>query len=509
MAARAFALQRPQDGNYVLEVARSLRPERHLGAFPTKLTVPLDLLPEDTRRWLKDQPARDIVKPLWSRGYLEAAAVMALSLVPLSLGLLAADASINATRPWDAGNWIGTAFLLALGAWAMAAGAHRVIRSRRSPLGKFTSLHQHYLVQADLDRVTFWPLINLVKVAVFAHQYGAGFGLRLKFGRRSARLNVSRKNVAESLANEAWLRGRVLDLLSSGLLEADGGGPRPRGAPLRPGAAGPLVAPAARPPLAGGGRGRRGAGGAGAAAHPGAGAGRRGVGARQVHGAAGGLLPGGAPGRPARRRGARQAGPGAGARAAPPPADAPGAVRGAGKLIEALRRAGTNRVVVAYAPSVSLGGFRAPPPFKMAQVSLPDAENLARHGRITTVLQKRIDALAGPGVVELRDGINDAPPPSPVRLEIRSVLGLSGEVYELEEDPALRYFGLAFRSSVNLKLGGGASEPAHHYDVEARPTREVRWNSGAFAPRYAYWQLANDAADVLGERLAVAMQMGE
>jgi hypothetical protein len=511
MAARAFALQRPQDGNYLLEVARSLRPERQLGSFPEKLTVPLDQLPEETQRWLKDQPARHDVKPLWSRGYLEAGALMALALVPLSLGLVAVDASISATRSWGAGLWVGTASLLASGAWAIASGAYRIVRARRSALGKFTALHQHYLVQADLDQVTFWPLINLVKVAVYAHQYGAGFGVRLKFGRRSVGLNISGKQVAESLAEgAAQLRGRALDLLSSGLLEADG-----------------EVDLVPRALLSGQGRKvawsrrlrglRWPAAGAGAAAlsvlalpplqaraqddqeweraqytapqaayyleaHP---DGRHVAEARakldhelerglhrlqQMHQAQSAVL---------------------------------------GEVIEALRRAGTNRVQVVYSPSVKLGGFRAPTSFAMAQVALADAENLARHARITAILQKRIDALAGPGVVELRDGIDNAQPPSPVRLEIRSVLGLSGEVYELEEDPASRYFGLALHSSVDLKLGDGASVPAHHYDVEARPAGEVHWSGASFAPRYAYWQMANAAADVLGERLAVAMQLGE
>ena len=512
MAARAFALQRPQDGNYLLDVARSLRPERPLGAFPTRVTVPLDHLPEATQRWLRDQPSRDIVKPLWSRGYSVPGVVLFLGLMTLLISGLVAINSVSSSRAWDAGDWWWLAVFLGLGAWVAASGALGVFRAVRSPLGKFTTLHSHYLVQASHDRVTFWPLINLVRVStVHQHTYAVytASAVRLKFGWRTAALNIRGKQVAEGLANEAaQLRGRLLDLLSSGLLEADGEldlVPRE----LRQGVK-PRVAMAQRL------RGVRWQAACAAAAAaavvflPSAQA--RGTDDREWEVAQSNAsslriyLDRRPDGRHAvEARAALDKELERGMRRLQQMHSAQSAVLG--ELIEALRRAGTNRVQVSYAPAVKLGGFRVPPSLTMAEVALAAPENAARQGRITAVLQRRIDGLVGPAVVDLRDGIRTSNVRSPVKLEVTSVLGLSGEVYQLSDDSRRAYFGLVLRSGVDLRLGEGDA-PAHHYDVEAGPTREMTW-TGEAAPKNAYAKMADSAADALGRELLTAMQMGE
>jgi hypothetical protein len=361
--------------------------------------------------------------------------------------------------------------------------------------------------------VTFWPLINLVRVStVHQHSYSVytASAVRLKFGWRTAALSIRGKQLAENLANEAaQLRGRLLDLLSSGLLEADGEldllprelrqGAKLRVSwarrlrPMRWPAACAAVAAAAVVVLA-----------------P--------IQARSVEAQEWELAQNSAnnirgyldahPDGPhtAEARAALDQELGRGLRRLQQLHGPRSAVLG--ELLEALRRAGTNRVQVTYAPSVKLGGFRVPPSLSMEDVALADHENVARQGRITAVLQRRIDALVGPALVELRDGIRTSRSDSPVKLEVTSVLGLSGEVYQLSDDAKRAYFGLVIRSGVDVRLAEGGT-PAHHYDVEAGPAPEVAWTGDPALPRYAYAKMADSAADALGQQLAVAMQMGE
>jgi hypothetical protein len=61
---------------------------------------------------------------------------------------------------------------------------------------------------------------------------------------------------------------------------------------------------------------------------------------------------------------------------------------------------------------------------------------------------------------------------------------------------------------VDLRMDEG-SPPAHHYDVEAGPTREVRWTGEVATPKSTYSKMADSAADALGLQLVAAMQMGE
>lgn len=512
MAARAFALQRPRDGNYLLDVARSLRPERSLGSFPLRISAPLDRLPEATRQWLREQPEREIVKRLWSRGYSVPGVTASLGLLTLAIGGLTAAGSVHAVQAWGAGAWTWLAVLLGLGGWLLAAGALGLRRARRSPLGKFTTLHQHYLVQVNQDQVTFWPLINLVRVSAMHHQTYAGSttSVRMKFGWRTAALSIRDREVATGLANGAANnRGRLLDLLSSGLLEADGELdvlPRELRERARPSA---VVARRLR------GVQWQAAGAAAAAAVvlalPPFQA--RGVDdndwelARNSAHNARGYLDAHPDGRhAAEARAALDEELERGLHRLQQMHSAQSAVLG--ELIEALRRAGTNVVQVTYAPSVRVGRFRVPPSLAMADVALADRENLTRHGRITTMLQHRIDSLVGPTVVELRDGIGTSRAESPVKLEVTSVLGLSGEVYRLSDDAERAYFGLVLRSGVDVRLGQGDA-PAHHYDLEAGPQHEVAWNGEAATPRHAYAKMADAAADALGQELVAAMQMGE
>jgi len=513
MAARAFALQRPSDGNYLLFVALSLRPERQLGPFLTRVTVPFGRLPEPTQRWLRDQPARDIVKPLWSRGYSGPGVVTFLGVSVLAVAGLVAAGAVTASQAWDAGAWWWLAAFLGLGGWLAAAGVRGIWRTRRNPLGKFTTLHSHYLVQAKQDEVTFWPLINLVRVStVHQHTYAVytASAVRLKFGWRTATLSIRGKQLAESLANEAaQLRGRLLYLLSSGLLEADGEldllprelreGGTPRVAVAQrlravrwqaACAAAAAAAVVALPPFQG-----------------------RGLDDREWERAQGsanemrGYLDRHPDGRhTAEAHAALDRELERGLHRLQQMHLAQSAVLG--EVIEALRRAGTNVVQVSYAPSVKTGGFRAPASMSMADVALADQENVERHGRITAVLQRRIDSLVGPALVELRDGIRSSRAESPVKLEVTSVLGLSGEVYRMPEDATRAYFGLVLRSGVDVRLGAGGV-PAHHYDVSAGPSREVTWSGEGATPRHAYAKMADAAADALGQELVAAMHMGE
>ena len=515
MAARAFALQRTSDGNYLLQVARSLDPERHLGRFPEKVTVPLERLPEATQAWLRGQPGRDIVKPLWSRGYDGPVAVLGLGLLALLAGAGLAAAALGGVQMWSVPGWAVTAALFTSGAWAAAAGIRRLRHAFRSPLGKFTTLHSHYLVQAELDRVTFWPLINLVRISTtHQHMYSVytASSVRLRFGRRTASLAIRGKELAEGLANEAaQLRGRVLDLLNSGMLEADGevdlipralfpggkekGAWRRRLLDVRWPAAAALAGALAVPVLVS-------------------------LQARAQDDAAWEMAKiRGAEaisqfldGRPDSRHAAE-------ARALLDQELARGLRRlqqmhqdraaVLGELLEALRRAGTNRVQVSHRSSAKLGGFRAPASLSMVGVDLAGQTSVQHQKRITHALQRRIDQLVGPNVVTLRDGLGAPAVSSPVKLQIASELGLSGEVYQLTDDEHL-YFGLVLRSGVDVRLDGSPA-PAHHYDVEARPSRELRWMGpkAGVPPRVTYSRMADSAAEAMGKQIALAMQLGE
>jgi len=419
MAARAFALQRPTDGNYLLEVAQALKPQRALGHFPDRINVRVDRLPEQTQAWLREQPEHDVVKSLWSRGYAEPLAILAASLPLLFLGGVMLQASAETSRLWGLWEWLPVAGFHAAGAWFLLAGVRRIRTAARSPLGKFTTLHPLYLVQANLDRVSLWPLINLVKISTTHHHsysvYTAS-SVRMRFGRRTATLSIRNKELAEGLANRAAeLRGRVLDLLNSGLLEAD---PEMDFVPRE------LLA-GARDPREREERIRR----------------WRWIGAAALLGLATVLV---AAPLQSRRvddlvwEGARLNGAvriaeyldlhagGRHAGEARVELDRelerglerlhklhPGQAAVLGELLEALRRAGTSRVTVEHSPSLKQVRFQVPAGVAMVDVALGELTNVQRQQRVTSALQRRIDKLLGPGVVELRDGLSRSRPPTP------------------------------------------------------------------------------------------------
>ena len=116
---------------------------------------------------------------------------------------------------------------LALATAALGWSSRTAKRILQSPLRSFTTIHPLYLLRAKGTTLEVYPLFNLVDLKA-THQHTNGVytqtTIELRFGAKRVRLSVRGKEHAEAwLRHLVELRGRSLELLGEGFLEAEPG----------------------------------------------------------------------------------------------------------------------------------------------------------------------------------------------------------------------------------------------------------------------------------------------
>lgn len=218
VAATYFDRGKSQEANQILRQAHALREKKEVLQFPPFLSFDLSELPASTRAWL-DEEKKDVhifrvAKPATS----ERTTVDWVSLV-----VLAALVGIGVSA--EAWTWGGALIFFGLLA-AFLALTVEAIRRRLRPaadvLPPMTSLHPWYLLSTDEDKLSVYPLLNLTEIApATSHQL---LSVRLKFGTHVLFVNIADPGLAQRFVDSiANLRLRALDLLDTGMIEADQG----------------------------------------------------------------------------------------------------------------------------------------------------------------------------------------------------------------------------------------------------------------------------------------------
>lgn len=221
LAATFFHAEKPQLANKILELAAKLSgASTQAMVFPARVELFIDELPAASQAWLEEERKQPHIFHLPGRAF-EAEIIVALGAAVaggLAIGgMLLSETSLGFFWP-----------LLALLIGAMLAGAwalDRLASARGGPLSKVTAVHPLYFLQIGRDQVTAYPLLNLLSASgLHMHRNGVYLNTKveLRFPEATVKLTVQGQEQAEQLiALLNGYRDRALDLLSSGLFDAD------------------------------------------------------------------------------------------------------------------------------------------------------------------------------------------------------------------------------------------------------------------------------------------------
>lgn len=224
LAADMFALQRSHDANRLLKKSKELDPKSTATEFPVKVKLKVDELPEKSREWLKNYAAEPDAFKLSHSPY-----VWPVLGALFGLGWLFIEALVilDSRRLWST-DFKTFLFITCLGAPLITAWSIRAwMKAAKSPFKKFTGVHPLYLLEVNVDEVVIWPFANLQEVFVTHHSTNGVYTnsiVRLKFPGTATTVNIRGQSASVEWANHVLARRRrVLELLSSGLLEAEEG----------------------------------------------------------------------------------------------------------------------------------------------------------------------------------------------------------------------------------------------------------------------------------------------
>lgn len=224
LAAEMFALQRSHDANRLLKKSKELDPKSSATEFPVKVKLKVEELPEKSREWLERYAAEPDAFKLNQSPY-----VWPVLAALMGFGWLFVQAAtiLDSRRLWSSdfkvALFITCLFAPLLTAW----GIRSWVKVAKGKLKKFTGVHPLYLLQCSVDQLVVWPFANLQEVFITHHSTNGVYTnsvVRMKFPGTTTSVSIRGQNASVEWANHVLARRRrVLELLSSGLLEAEEG----------------------------------------------------------------------------------------------------------------------------------------------------------------------------------------------------------------------------------------------------------------------------------------------
>lgn len=222
LAAKLFARSEIDAGNEALELARACGVESPVERpHPVATTLSASRLPERTRAWLAELPTGPttptVVEATWAPPFL-------VTLVGM-LGLFGA-AMVAASG--QGATWAGA--LAALAGGALGDGARRLRATLFGSLRGFITVHPLWILRARGDVLSVYSLLALASTHGSHHHTNGVYthtSIVLTFGGASTTsitVKIRDQGYAQAWLSHVWeTRGRSLELLSEGFLEADGG----------------------------------------------------------------------------------------------------------------------------------------------------------------------------------------------------------------------------------------------------------------------------------------------
>ncbi|RKG98870.1 hypothetical protein D7V97_32425 [Corallococcus sp. CA053C] len=223
-AANLFAQQKSEAANRLLERSRRINPDSATEvAYPVRVTVDVDALPEPGREWLEAEAER--LGGWRTLGTWAWPAILTFSLaVATLLSLAFCFLSPDVRGVFD---WVGFTVIAAGLSVATVAAARAFLRAAETPFGKFTTIHPLHLVQVTGDRLIVWPFVHLQDVKLLNHQNNGVYShtsVQLRFSQLRLVVPMRGEEKAELFAQELLgRRRRVLELLNRGMLDAESG----------------------------------------------------------------------------------------------------------------------------------------------------------------------------------------------------------------------------------------------------------------------------------------------
>ncbi|XXF77706.1 DnaJ domain-containing protein [Myxococcaceae bacterium GXIMD 01537] len=220
LSAGLFANDRPEEANLLLMRCRQLNPDSAVEvAYPPKVTLDVDALPPDSRKWVADEVAHTS----WTQRLL--ASVTYQVMVVGGVGIVAT--LVFCSRTERGGVLFILGLLLILAALGLTASTRALLERLVPTQGRAVSLHALYVVDVQWSRVTLWPLFHLRDVQLTNNGSSRGSSnatVRVLFRDGSVSATFDGDEQARSWAQSVVSqRRRVMELLSRGMLEAEQG----------------------------------------------------------------------------------------------------------------------------------------------------------------------------------------------------------------------------------------------------------------------------------------------
>lgn len=223
IAAKMFAEHRFDDANGLLERCHEIHPDSPVHhPFPERALVDARALPAHAQAWLRQLKPEKMSATLPNATWLWPGTAFVAGIWLLGLAWLVT------TTPMESGDfWAALLPTLALATAALGWSTRTTRRILQTPLRSFTTIHPLYLLRAKGTTLEVYPLFNLLDLKATHHHTNGVYtqtAIELKFGSRRVRLSVRGKDHAEAwLRHLVQLRGRSLELLEEGFLEAEPG----------------------------------------------------------------------------------------------------------------------------------------------------------------------------------------------------------------------------------------------------------------------------------------------
>ncbi len=225
IAAKLFARDEPLRANALLNRCKELNPTGTVDhPYPEMASLRLRDLPPAATEWLSQQTPGP-TSPTFAEAVWPAKIASILGVcfaLALFLYLLFAI-----PERWTVGGVVVTSALLGVLSAALAHVVRDIVELVKSPIRGFITVHPLYLVRARGDRLKVYPLFRLSKSHGVHQHTNGGYthtAVTLHFGSEVISLTIRGKEYAQGWLNYfVGRRGRALELMAEGYLEAEQG----------------------------------------------------------------------------------------------------------------------------------------------------------------------------------------------------------------------------------------------------------------------------------------------
>jgi tetratricopeptide (TPR) repeat protein len=225
IAAKLFARDEPLRANALLGRCKELNPAGTVDhPYPEVASLRLRDLPPEATDWLAQQTPGP-TSPTFAEAVWPAKITSILG-VCFALALLL-YVLFAAPERWSVVGVVVTAMLLGSLFAALAYVVRDIVQLVKSPIRGFITVHPLYLVRARGDRLKVYPLFRLSKSHGVHQHTNGGYthtAVTLHFGSEVIALTIRGKEYAQGWLNYfVGRRGRALELMAEGYLEAEQG----------------------------------------------------------------------------------------------------------------------------------------------------------------------------------------------------------------------------------------------------------------------------------------------